>query len=154
MIARLRTIRDNRGVRRQCVAAPLALSRKPDDQSGAALRDVQKRIDSSNFWPWLIAMLICLGLAIAMVLVIRSGPRTWLTDVTLLALFASMWGVWLAQRAWNRRRGMFIAAAMVRGLCPACGYDLREIDPEEDGCSVCPECAGAWKIKGIDSGVR
>ena len=28
--------------------------------------------------------------------------------------------------------------------CPACGFSLLELVPEPDGCSVCPECSGAW----------
>jgi len=28
--------------------------------------------------------------------------------------------------------------------CLACGYELRGLSAEPDGCSVCPECGAAW----------
>lgn len=31
-------------------------------------------------------------------------------------------------------------------LCAACGYSIAEIEPEEDGCRVCPECGSAWRM--------
>lgn len=31
--------------------------------------------------------------------------------------------------------------------CASCGYSLSGISAEADGCTVCPECAAAWKIK-------
>jgi hypothetical protein len=31
-------------------------------------------------------------------------------------------------------------------ICPACDFSLREIEPQADGCTVCPECGAAWKI--------
>lgn len=30
--------------------------------------------------------------------------------------------------------------------CPACECDLRGRAPESDGCSICPECSGAWRM--------
>lgn len=30
--------------------------------------------------------------------------------------------------------------------CPSCDFSLMEITPEADGCKVCPECGGAWRI--------
>lgn len=41
---------------------------------------------------------------------------------------------------WNRR-----AARIVR-VCFACCYKLDGIQPESDGCTVCPECGAAWKL--------
>jgi hypothetical protein len=32
------------------------------------------------------------------------------------------------------------------GLCYACGYDLADLHPEADGCTVCPECGAAWRL--------
>lgn len=34
------------------------------------------------------------------------------------------------------------------GRCPACQYQLADFGPEEDGCTVCPECGGAWRLPG------
>ena len=38
---------------------------------------------------------------------------------------------------------------VVSGQCPSCGYDLRALPVDErDGCCVCPECGGAWRVTG------
>ncbi len=38
------------------------------------------------------------------------------------------------------------------GHCPACGYGLAEIEPEADGCRVCPECGAAWAMDAATGG--
>lgn len=32
-------------------------------------------------------------------------------------------------------------------LCVVCGYDLAGLKPQADGCTVCPECGGAWRLR-------
>ena len=32
------------------------------------------------------------------------------------------------------------------GRCRACDYDLARLEPEADGCTVCPECSAAWRL--------
>ena len=41
-------------------------------------------------------------------------------------------------------RGM--RAILRIGRCPSCLYELDGVPTEADGCIVCPECGGAWKI--------
>ncbi|MEQ8850464.1 MAG: hypothetical protein RIB32_01625 [Phycisphaerales bacterium] len=31
-------------------------------------------------------------------------------------------------------------------LCLVCGYVIAALDPDADGCTVCPECGAAWNI--------
>jgi len=31
--------------------------------------------------------------------------------------------------------------------CLVCRYSLYGLQPESDGCTVCPECGGAWRIQ-------
>ncbi|MEO1278047.1 MAG: hypothetical protein AAFV77_03730 [Planctomycetota bacterium] len=38
------------------------------------------------------------------------------------------------------------AASFALGLCPGCGYSIAELQPEADGCRVCPECGAAWRL--------
>gem|GEM_PF-5881070 len=49
----------------------------------------------------------------------------------------------------NERRRSFedraeIAGRLVMGYCPACFYPIEGSRVEEDGCTVCGECGGAW----------
>jgi hypothetical protein len=39
------------------------------------------------------------------------------------------------------------AAVLAEGHCPSCGYALKGIVPEADGCIVCAECSAAWRVK-------
>lgn len=39
------------------------------------------------------------------------------------------------------------AALIEERTCPACLYDLHGIPQAEDGCTVCPECSGAWRLR-------
>ncbi len=32
------------------------------------------------------------------------------------------------------------------GHCPACAYQIYDVAPEPDGCTVCPECGAAWRM--------
>jgi hypothetical protein len=32
------------------------------------------------------------------------------------------------------------------GHCASCGYELAQLPPEDDGCTVCPECGAAWRL--------
>ncbi len=57
-----------------------------------------------------------------------------LTAIALLAL----WG----QRRFNRR---LIDGAVSLGHCPSCGYMLKDLPIDRDGCATCPECGSAWR---------
>jgi hypothetical protein len=32
-------------------------------------------------------------------------------------------------------------------LCACCSYDLADLKPEPDGCTICPECGAAWDLR-------
>lgn len=81
----------------------------------------------------------------------QSGS-TWLKEALHLVIFVScmvLWSILLVKwrcRSLNQERP-FPQAAMSFGHCPACLYDLQQLAPDEsDGCTVCPECGGAWKL--------
>lgn len=58
--------------------------------------------------------------------------------------------LWIVPSSWKfefRTHGQRIAARLTsQAICSACGYHLRGISPEEDGCTVCPECNAAWRV--------
>jgi hypothetical protein len=45
----------------------------------------------------------------------------------------------------NRRQRRELLDA---GRCPGCGSSIAELEPQADGCRVCPECGSAWKLDG------
>ncbi len=38
--------------------------------------------------------------------------------------------------------------------CASCAYSLKELSPEADGCVVCPECGGAWRLRPIEPAMK
>lgn len=52
----------------------------------------------------------------------------------------------LIARRGNAKRTHRVGSLLAsHGLCPTCAYSLADLSPEADGCTVCPECGGAWK---------
>lgn len=66
----------------------------------------------------------------------------WVPGVFLLGLL--IYAGALATRV--REIAMQERIARRRGVCAACGYSIAEIEPQQDGCAVCPECGAAWKV--------
>lgn len=48
-------------------------------------------------------------------------------------------------------RPRFATFRLMRGLCASCCYELVDVNPEVDGCTVCPECGAAWKLNAPNS---
>jgi len=44
--------------------------------------------------------------------------------------------------------GRLVRALVDERCCGCCAYDLSDLDPEHDGCTVCPECGSAWRVAG------
>lgn len=57
--------------------------------------------------------------------------------------------------SWSRRKyaHRLIATFTEHRVCPSCGYDLMGLGAEGDGCTLCPECAAAWRLAG-GGGIR
>jgi hypothetical protein len=46
----------------------------------------------------------------------------------------------------NRRRRFRMAAQLAWFReCLVCAYPIADLEPESDGCTVCPECGAAWR---------
>jgi len=54
---------------------------------------------------------------------------------------------WFVTLAWVRQRKFPKIADILlgHGRCAGCGYELRDLPIEGDGCIVCPECNAAWQ---------
>ena len=61
----------------------------------------------------------------------------------LLAVIA-----WIAMHACYHRLLIpeFARGALGRGKCASCSYQLADLHPAPDSCTVCPECGAAWKL--------
>ncbi len=40
-----------------------------------------------------------------------------------------------------------VRAYVADGFCGSCGFTIRDLQPEEDACRVCPECGSAWRLE-------
>ena len=65
------------------------------------------------------------------------GPLLIIILLILLGLFFSASRIWMpaVARYW-----------LSIGQCASCKYDITSVEPEQDGCVVCPECGAAWKL--------
>ena len=52
---------------------------------------------------------------------------------------------WVRQRKFSKIAGIHLK----HGHCAGCGYELRDLPTENDGCVVCPECNAAWNADRI-----
>lgn len=126
-----------------------------DPEIAAAVREaraaVRRRLDGSDWG--------CLGIAAAYaglgaLVVVRNWARAGVSGVDLVqtvgllaaVLIVPMVIIWSAARVRGSTR--IAAELLTAGYCPQCGYGIRGVRPERDGCSVCPECSAAWRIAG------
>lgn len=115
--------------------------------------NVSRKITWREAAPVLLALAICV--VVLSVVVINFGPgpsRAWsiffwpLSAVMFVIITACAQVGW---RARLRRLHPQIRSTMINhDRCPACGYLLTTLQPDEDGCTVCPECGAAWRLKG------
>jgi hypothetical protein len=54
-------------------------------------------------------------------------------------------------RSLRTRAPVIAAIELSNNRCPSCGYDLEAQGPQSDGCTVCPECGGAWQMEHLDN---
>lgn len=71
------------------------------------------------------------------VIAVGIGAGWGCSMVMSLVVYRVFW----ARRATRAAREACLGA----DVCPACGYSLRALSAEADGCRVCPECAAAWR---------
>ena len=77
----------------------------------------------------------------------RTSPTpTWHAWLWMGGGVALMWvpQLW---HYWRAPSSMEIVGILKRsGICPGCSYDLSRTHVAADGCTVCAECGGAWKV--------
>lgn len=93
---------------------------------------------------------VCVFVAPSLVMLIRAGYvsliRPWLNTALGVFIVAGALTLVVGPLWWRSRLTRSRAAILTHGFCPSCGYCLRGIPTEDDGCRVCPECAAAWRL--------
>ncbi len=81
-----------------------------------------------------------------------GGAKSWTLALNALTLFGPLAILLLLIAA-----SIFLTAARVwipavarswlaQGECPSCRYKIDTLEPEADGCTVCPECGAGWRV--------
>lgn len=110
--------------------------------SNLGSRDILNHI--VNAIPWAVAIVVFRFL--------YQPDSTWFRNIFDLVIFTLCFALYfMLVEKWRCRslslERPFPQAALRFGYCAACLYDLQQLTPDEtDGCTVCPECGGAWKL--------
>ncbi len=128
--------------------------------SGYSRGYVAQRGDTSKFWrtfwgaglPFALMMqtwhIVSIALTTGIVMELLS-PLSAGVFAFQLVVFGTVVGGFMIFCEW--RSPEHAKRALLRsGLCPSCAYKLDDITPEPDGCIICPECGGAWRLRSKD----
>ncbi|TVQ31828.1 MAG: hypothetical protein EA376_07505 [Phycisphaeraceae bacterium] len=109
------------------------------------MRDLSSALTHSPHAVWLFVV-VALFL-IAFDLVFERDPIH--TPIRLLAaLLLIFFAVTLRHRMPRFRPDLLTEAMLAEQRCPSCARSLADLPAESDGCTICPECGGAWRIPG------
>jgi hypothetical protein len=72
---------------------------------------------------------------------------------TLLLVFGhvALISLLIARRPTSAMIEKVFAKRMNQGRCKACAFSLAGLNPEPDGCTLCPECGAAWRLPSADA---
>lgn len=104
-----------------------------------------------------LALLAVLGALVAAALYLVGPDVVGLSIFSIViapAMAVVLTALAAARTAWRERSRSLRDSMGNRGLCAACGYDISNHEPEPDGCTVCPECAAAWRLVSEGDGPR
>ncbi len=149
------TVEDARGVERVIQAMVPGLSARTDAETVPrdALTRIRRRVRAGRFGvqtardqmmrPQVVGSVA--GSAVLILLLVKQLPEPYGVLVALAAAALAVLLTWRGVR--SSAPDLVKDAFLVERRCPACGYDLSTIKPDgADGCSVCPECGGAWRF--------
>jgi hypothetical protein len=111
-------------------------------------------------WGFTIPLVGCLGFLSVGACALTALAITAITTLSHqapivgpIAIAALVGGAYIVYMLRRRRRTLRAMEAhrlsivwLARGQCPGCGYSLVGLIAEADGCRVCPECGGAWRL--------
>ena len=125
--------------------------------SGYAKEQLIRAHETGRFWSgaWLMGLMYAVfmtifGALIGQVFGVRIAfPFLSLPGQVQFWVYAISFGaaIGVINKIYGWRSVEAAGAAFARaGLCAACAYRIDEVVPEQDGCTVCPECGAAWRM--------
>jgi len=75
-----------------------------------------------------------------------GGWRGLFVQIAITTPFVLFTGMLIMPRIARARSGRLVSALLAESRCGRCAQPLDGLEPEPDGCTVCPECGAAWKL--------
>jgi hypothetical protein len=97
----------------------------------------------------LSALLVALWMMVLMVVLslVGGSASPWIIFLVGAGVPGSV-GLLIWARQADRLAPITRLTLVSSGRCAQCGYNLIHVNPEGDGCTVCPECGAAWRLDG------
>lgn len=121
------------------------------------LRAFQPRIRDRRVFVWRIVLFLVAGVIVTGLLKRFTPAGSVMRDVVLVAFVVVMSTPWLGVRLRLPITAMPDEILRVFNefrRCASCAYSLKELAPEQDGCTVCPECGAAWRLRPIEPAMK
>ena len=146
------TVKDARGRRVQLFAnlVPGSVMRKRLGITHSEIRTLRRSLRGSRALgavAGFFLMYFGFGWILMLIMISISGGTDyfdsyrslWLVVTGLAASAMYWWGL-------GSSRSRLRVAMQSLSRCASCGYSLKGIHADADGCTVCPECGAAWRL--------
>lgn len=107
---------------------------------------------------WVMLVIAAVAVVPLMMGAIQSGVTTVANRLSLLdaILGLALGGMWIyagirLTRSFGIDPDTMRKEMLARARCASCGYSLVGVPREADGCTVCPECAAAWRVPDLSA---
>ncbi|MEM9167145.1 MAG: cytochrome C oxidase subunit IV family protein [Planctomycetota bacterium] len=148
------TLPDARGEARVIAGPERLKSRglKPKDLDlpAARLDEVDLRLNPSLHKSFVISFFAALILTAVSRVVLHQFPQLSPSWSYAIGLVAFVVGARLQVRGdkrwWKDMAPRYRDMLILNRRCASCAFDLSNLLPQPDGCTVCPECNAAWRL--------
>ena len=88
-------------------------------------------------------------MGVIVVIFVAGAAAVWSQSKDIAIASLCLPGIVILMDAVDRRRfrQRYEQVRTLPPVCLACLYDLSGLEPEPDGCTVCPECGAGWKLE-------
>jgi len=110
-------------------------------------RDLPKPFGARARVLLLYALAVAVFFSPMLVVSFEVFASVWIVVYSITSLFLMVFIARVGIRIASQETLAVRARTMRHGSqCPQCWYDLVGLEPEADGCTVCPECGTAWRL--------